>query len=172
MLSANLNFFLIITFFYSLWFKAAFSTWYIFTQFEVAWHRIADTITCFLRVKALQDLCFSGSTYYVSGSKDTVYYGTAEGSDDTKADEDDRCNQLREENKTRYHLPLHNQAISALSTRICRAQSISPQAISDPNVCPGCTDSSGWRQWDVPLLWQSGRSRSIVPGWVSGDLIE
>lgn len=30
---------------------------------------------------------------YVSGSKDTIYYGTAECSNDAKADEDDRCNQ-------------------------------------------------------------------------------
>lgn len=79
----------------------------------------------------------------MSGSKDTVYYGTAECSNDAKTDEDDRCDQLRKENKAKYHLLLHHQAFRALSTRIRNPQSISPQAINDPNVCPGCTDNEG-----------------------------
>lgn len=60
----------------------------------------------------------------MSGSEDTIYYGTAECSDDAEADEDDRCNQLRKENKAKYHPPLHNQAFRALSTWIRKPQSI------------------------------------------------
>lgn len=67
-----------------------------------------EHITCFPRVKVLQDSGFPGSTYYVSGSKDTIYYGTAECSNDAKADEDDRCNQLRKENKAKRHVLLHS----------------------------------------------------------------
>lgn len=137
---------------------------------------LQTVITSFLRVKALQELCFPGSTYYVSGSKDTVYYGTAECSDDTKADEDDRCNELRKENKAKYHLPPHNQVISALSTRICNPESISPQAINDPNVCPGCRDWlravgcvsalaewQGWEHCARLVLWGPDRVMQVFP---------
>lgn len=83
-------------------------------------------ITSFPQVKGWQAPCFPGSTYYVSGSKDAIYYGTAECSNDTKADEDDRCNQLRKENKAKYDLPCHNQMLHAPSTTIQKPQPLRP----------------------------------------------
>lgn len=95
-----------------------------------------QTHQLFSRSASTAGLCFPGSTYDVSGSKDAVHNGTAERGDHTEADEDDRCNQLRKENKAKYHLPVHNRAISALSTGLWKAQSMSPGAVSDPDVGP------------------------------------